>query len=69
MGAMADPVLSTMNAPGVELGRLGVEALIDRLEGHAHALPQILLPCPLNVAESTAAAPLRSVAAHPSQAG
>lgn len=69
MGAMADPVLSTMNAPGVELGRLGVDALIDRLEGHAETLPQLLLPCPLNVAESTGVAPLHSIAAHPSRAG
>lgn len=60
MAAMSDPVLSTMNAPGEELGRLGAEALIDQLEGHAAALPQVLLPCPLEVAESTGPAPTNS---------
>jgi DNA-binding LacI/PurR family transcriptional regulator len=53
MGAMSDPILSTMDAPGTELGTLGVEALIDQLEGRTESLPQLLLPVPLNVAEST----------------
>jgi DNA-binding LacI/PurR family transcriptional regulator len=42
-----------MDAPGTELGTLGVEALIDQLEGRTESLPQVLLPVPLNVAEST----------------
>ena len=53
MGAMADPVLTVMSAPGVELGRLGVEALIDRLDGTSAGLPQVLLACPLQIGEST----------------
>jgi len=53
MGAMSDPILSTMDAPGTELGTLGVEALIDQLEGRTESLPQVLLPVPLNVADST----------------
>jgi DNA-binding LacI/PurR family transcriptional regulator len=53
MGAMSDPILSTMDAPGTELGTLGVVALIDQLEGRTESLPQVLLPVPLNVAEST----------------
>lgn len=53
MGAMSDPPLSTMNAPGVELGRLGVNGLIDRLEGLSDELTQVLLACELQVGEST----------------
>jgi DNA-binding LacI/PurR family transcriptional regulator len=60
MGAMSDPVLSTMNAPGVELGRLGVEALIDQLEGLSVALPQVLIPCELQIRASTAPARVRT---------
>jgi DNA-binding LacI/PurR family transcriptional regulator len=72
MAAMSDPVLSTMNAPGEELGRLGADALIDQLEGRAATLPQVLLPCPLEVAESTgpppAGSPRASAAGPASQA-
>jgi DNA-binding LacI/PurR family transcriptional regulator len=55
MGANSDPLLSTMNAPGKELGRLGVEALIDQLEGETTEPTQVLLVCPLQIGESTAA--------------
>jgi DNA-binding LacI/PurR family transcriptional regulator len=61
MAAMSDPIMSTMDAPGPEMGRLGVEALIDQLEGRTDPLPQALLPVPLHVAESTG--PLRASAA------
>ena len=53
MGALSDPILTTMNAPALELGELGVAALIDQLEGTATAPPQVLLPCPLVIGEST----------------
>ncbi|WP_286346817.1 LacI family DNA-binding transcriptional regulator [Frondihabitans sucicola] len=59
-GAQSEPVLSTMNAPGHELGKLAVEALIEQLDGAAAPdaeLPHLLLPCLLHVAGSTAPAP------------
>jgi DNA-binding LacI/PurR family transcriptional regulator len=52
-GAQHDPPLSTMNAPGRELGRLAAEALIRQLAGPAGELPRVLLPCVLHVAGST----------------
>jgi DNA-binding LacI/PurR family transcriptional regulator len=58
MGALSDPILTTMNAPALELGELGVAALIDQLEGATAAPPQVLLPCPLVIGESTG--PVRS---------
>ena len=61
MAAMSDPIMSTMDAPGPEMGRLGVEALIDKLEGRTDPLPQTLLPVPLHIAESTG--PARASAA------
>jgi DNA-binding LacI/PurR family transcriptional regulator len=60
MGAFSEPVLTTMNAPGVELGRLGVEALIDQLEGTATELLQVLLGCPIQEGDSTAPARQKS---------
>jgi DNA-binding LacI/PurR family transcriptional regulator len=53
MGATSDPPLSTMNAPGKEMGRLGVEALIDQLEGKPTHPTQVLLLCELQLGEST----------------
>ncbi len=59
MGALADPILTTLNAPATELGELGVAALIDQLEGHLAQPPQILLDCTLVIGESTGPAPRR----------
>jgi DNA-binding LacI/PurR family transcriptional regulator len=59
MGALADPILTTLNAPATELGELGVAALIDQLEGHLAQPPQILLDCTLVIGESTGPAPHR----------
>jgi hypothetical protein len=42
-----------MNAPGKEMGRLGVEALIDQLEGKPTHPTQVLLLCELQLGEST----------------
>ncbi|MBC7764032.1 MAG: LacI family DNA-binding transcriptional regulator [Candidatus Saccharibacteria bacterium] len=53
--AQHDPVLSTMNAPGRELGKLAAEALIRQLDGPDGEPPHVLLPCVLHEAESTAA--------------
>ncbi|MGA1811472.1 MULTISPECIES: LacI family DNA-binding transcriptional regulator [unclassified Frondihabitans] len=55
-GAATEPVLSTMNAPGHELGGLAVEALVARLDTGSTELPHVLLPCVLNVADSTVVA-------------
>ena len=55
MGAMSDPVLTTMNAPASELGKLGVNGLIDQLEHLATEPLAVLLPCELQLGESTAA--------------
>lgn len=54
MGAMSDPILTTMNAPGIELARLGVNDLIDRLEAPSTEITQVLIPCALQLGESTA---------------
>lgn len=53
LAALSDPILSTMNAPAAELGELGVNALIDQLEGKATQPPQVLLDCELVLGEST----------------
>ncbi|WP_267420664.1 MULTISPECIES: LacI family DNA-binding transcriptional regulator [unclassified Curtobacterium] len=59
-GAAGDqhyPRLSTMVAPGRELGTRAADALIEQLDGTSAELPHFLLPCVLRPAESTAAAP------------
>lgn len=45
MAAMADPQLTLMISPAVELGRMGVDAIIERIENPQHPLPQTLLAC------------------------
>lgn len=50
---ISDPELSTMVAPGAELGRLSTNALIDQLEGKNGTLTQQLIVCALQPAEST----------------
>jgi len=57
VGALVEPALSTMDAPGPELGRLAVEMLLARLDGTATEPPHALLPCRLHVAASTGPAP------------
>jgi DNA-binding LacI/PurR family transcriptional regulator len=56
MGAMTEPTLTLMSSPGVELGRLGVEALL-RLLADDPALPPRLLPGVLHLGDSTGPAP------------
>jgi DNA-binding LacI/PurR family transcriptional regulator len=55
MGAMSDPVLSIMRSPGIHLGRLAVQLLLSQLEGDDPPETR-LLPCELEVGESTAPA-------------
>ncbi len=54
---MVMPPLTAMSAPAVELGRLGVELLIQQLELGEKNAPQELLPCHLVVRGSSGNAP------------
>jgi DNA-binding LacI/PurR family transcriptional regulator len=56
MAAMSDPELTLMASPGIALGRMAVEALIDKLEGHAGQLAHSLIACTYTPGQSTAAA-------------
>jgi DNA-binding LacI/PurR family transcriptional regulator len=58
MGGLTEPTLTLMSSPGVELGRLGVEALL-RMLADEPALPPRLLPGVLQLGESTGPAPHR----------
>ncbi|WP_458116543.1 LacI family DNA-binding transcriptional regulator [Arthrobacter sp. D2-10] len=60
MAAMADPELTVMSSPSIELGRMGVEALIDQLDGRATELRQELVMCRLEGGKSTGPAPRAS---------
>jgi DNA-binding LacI/PurR family transcriptional regulator len=58
IGEAPKPILSTLNVPQEGLGELGVAALIDQIEGgSAKNLPQTLLPCVLQIEETTGRAP------------
>jgi DNA-binding LacI/PurR family transcriptional regulator len=46
-----------MSSPSIELGRMGVEALIDQLEGRASEQRQELVMCKLEGGESTGPVP------------
>ncbi|WP_227497037.1 LacI family DNA-binding transcriptional regulator [Planctomonas psychrotolerans] len=59
MAAISDPELTCMAAPGVELGRMGVEALLDQLEGRSEKHPQALVMCTFVPGQSTGPAPDR----------
>jgi DNA-binding LacI/PurR family transcriptional regulator len=54
MSEMVDPVLTVLEAPGQVLGQLGIDALIDELEGVDATRRQVLLPCTLVLGGSTA---------------
>lgn len=56
VGTMADPVLTMMRTPGAELGQLGVQHLIDQVEGRPVAEPE-LMPCLLTPGMSTGPVP------------
>lgn len=57
MAAMAEPVLTHMDSPAGELGRLGVDAIIDRIHEPDRPLPQILIPCTPGEGASVAGPP------------
>jgi len=50
---MMVPPLTTMDPPTAEMGRLGVELLIQQLEGQTPGQSQLLLPCTLVVRDSS----------------
>jgi DNA-binding LacI/PurR family transcriptional regulator len=50
---MMVPPLTTMDPPTAEMGRLGVELLIQQLEGQTQNESQLLLPCTLVVRDSS----------------
>ncbi len=54
---MMTPPLTTADSPGVELGKLGVELLIQQLDADETSESQVLLPCPLVVRGSSGPCP------------
>ncbi|MBM7797080.1 DNA-binding LacI/PurR family transcriptional regulator [Microlunatus panaciterrae] len=60
MAAMCNPPLTTVTAPGIELGRLGMASLLRQLDGDAPLTP-VLRTGALAVGESTG--PVRQRAA------
>ncbi|KJQ53445.1 Catabolite control protein A [Microbacterium sp. SA39] len=59
MAGMADPALTFMRSPADELGRLGVDTIIDRIENPEAELAAVLLPCEMVPGQSIAEAPSR----------
>ncbi|MGV8966779.1 MAG: LacI family DNA-binding transcriptional regulator [Cellulomonas sp.] len=54
VGAMSNPPLTTMHAPGSALGRLGVQSLLALLQvNETPPIDPVLLPCPLEPGGST----------------
>ena len=53
MAQMVEPDLTTLHSPGAELGRLGVQNLLDRLDGRPPADGPTLLPCRWEAGHST----------------
>jgi DNA-binding LacI/PurR family transcriptional regulator len=60
MAAMCNPPLTTVTAPGTELGSLGVEALLRRLDGGAPPIVPVLRAGRLAIGESTGPVRVRS---------
>ena len=57
VGAMSNPVLTTMHAPGAALGQLAVQALLGLVEGTGLPTAEpVLLTCALEPGDSTAPA-------------
>jgi len=58
VGAMSNPPLTTMHAPGAELGRLGVQSLLALLRGsEVGTIDPVLLTCQLEPGGSTGPVP------------
>ncbi len=50
---MVQPPLTTLHSPGAELGRLGVQSLLDQLDGRQPVGGPVLLPCRWEAGQST----------------
>ncbi|HEX3051772.1 MAG TPA: LacI family DNA-binding transcriptional regulator [Aggregatilineaceae bacterium] len=50
---LMSPSVTTVEPPNTQMGRLGVELLIQQLEGQVRANSQVLLPCPLVIRASS----------------
>ncbi len=50
---LMSPPVTTVEPPNAQMGRLGVELLIQQLEGQVRANSQVLLPCPLVIRASS----------------
>jgi DNA-binding LacI/PurR family transcriptional regulator len=57
MAAMAEPVLTHMVSPAAELGRLGVDAIVERINEPENSLPQTLIACAPGSGASVGPAP------------
>ena len=57
VGALSNPPLTTMHAPGAELGRLSVKALLGQLSADGRTPEPVLLSCRLEAGASTGPAP------------
>lgn len=57
MAATTDPDLTFMRSPAQELGHLGVDSIIDRIEKPDAAPPAVLIPCDFHKGSSIAPAP------------
>lgn len=62
---MSMPPLATLAPPSTELGKLGVELLVQQLDGRSVSTQQRLLPCRLVLGGSTG--PRRHLTAYPQQ--
>ena len=50
---MVQPPLTTLHSPGAALGRLGVQSLLDQLDGRDPVGGPVLLPCRWEAGHST----------------
>ena len=57
MAEMVEPRLTTLHSPGADLGRLGVQNLLDQLDGRTPADRPTLLPCRWEAGRSTGPVP------------
>jgi DNA-binding LacI/PurR family transcriptional regulator len=56
LAAIAHPVLSTINVPQQQLGRIAVSTLVDELDGISSGVSQTLVTCQLEIGGTTARA-------------
>jgi DNA-binding LacI/PurR family transcriptional regulator len=55
---LTTPALTSLTSPGVDVGRLALRTLLRQLSEPSGAPHQQLVPCTLEVRDSTAAAPV-----------